>query len=151
MMKTIKEYTEYLLNCLFTDDDFDPEDHEEHLKMCWELLDHYFWAEIYPVWNRYLHMNCSMPEDVINFVNLYVYYDVSNLKIPDPIEFVSYLYYRVDMDEYWDEAGELFDGLAINILSKHGLVNMMDNPYYNPLKDERILNGISNWKNGQAN
>ena len=41
-------------------------------------------------------------------MNLYVYYDAASMKIPDPLDFISYLYYRVDMDEYWDEAGELF-------------------------------------------
>ena len=42
------------------------------------------------------------------------------------------------MDKYWDEAGELFEGLVITILSNHGLVNLMEDPYYNPLKDGRI-------------
>ena len=64
------------------------------------------------------------------------------------MDFISYLYYRVDMDKYWDEAGELFEGLAINILSNHNLINMMQNPYYNPTKDERILVEIEKWKAG---
>lgn len=52
---------------------------------------------------------------------------------------------------YWNEAGELFEGLAINILSRQGLVNVMEDPYYNPLKDERILNAVSEWDNSNAN
>ena len=145
-MKTIDEYTNYLFNCCFTDDAFDPEDHEDHLKMSWELFDNYSWEDIYPVWVEYLHTKCDTPEDVINFVNLYIYYEGADQTVPNPIEFISYLYFKVDMDKYWDEAGDLFDGLAINILSKQGLVNTMENPYYNPLKDERILSGISAWK-----
>ncbi|MGN0645423.1 MAG: hypothetical protein ACI4J9_00465 [Mogibacterium kristiansenii] len=145
-MKTIDEYTNYLFNCCFTDDAFDPEDHEDHLKMSWELFDNYSWEDIYPVWVEYLHTKCDTPEDVINFVNLYIYYEAADQTVPNPIEFISYLYFKVDMDKYWDEAGDLFDGLAINILSKQGLVNTMENPYYNPLKDERILSGISAWK-----
>ena len=145
-MKSIEEYTNYLLGCRFTDDDFDPEDHEDHLKHSWELFDRYSWEEIYSVWMRHLHSNCPAPEDVINFVNLYIYYEAPDRSIPDPIAFISYLYYRVDMNIYWDEAGELFDGLAIRILSKSGLVNMMEDPYYSPLKDTRILKGISDWK-----
>ena len=27
---------------------------------------------------------------------------------------------------------------------------MLEDPYYNPLKDERILIGVSNWKNGKV-
>ena len=49
-MKTIEEYTNYLLNCHFTDDSFDPEDHEEHLQASWELFENYSWEEIAPVW-----------------------------------------------------------------------------------------------------
>ena len=145
-MKSIEEYTNYLFNCSFADDSFDPEDHEEHLKTSWELFENYSWEDIYPVWMQYLHSNCSTPEDVINFVNLYIYYEAADQPIKDPIGFISYLYYKVDMDKYWDDAGELFEGLAINILSKQGLVNMMEDPYYDPLKDKRILDAISNWK-----
>ena len=149
-MKSIEEYTEYLFNCTFTDESFDPEDHEDHLEVSWELFDNYDWADIYPIWMQRLYSNCQTPDDVINFVNLYIYYDAADKPVSDPIEFISYLYYRVDMNEYWDKAGEMFDGLAISVLSTAGLVDIMEDPYYNPLKDERILKGISNWKNGVA-
>lgn len=150
-MNSIEEYTNYLFDCSFADEDFDPEGQEEHLKKSWELFEKYDWDDIYPVWVQYLHSNCPTPSDVINFVNLYIYYDASDKPIADPIGFLGYLYAKVDMDKYWDDAGDLFDGLAINILSKQGLVNMMDDPYYNPLKDERILNAISNFRNNETN
>ena len=54
-MKTIEEYTDFLFNCTFTDDSFDPEDHEEHLEVSWELFKNYAWADIYPVWMQRLH------------------------------------------------------------------------------------------------
>ena len=142
-MKSIEEYANYLFNCCFTD----AEDHEDHLKMSWELFDNYAWLDIYPVWIQYLHAKCEMPEDVINFVNLYVYYEVADQTVPNPVEFLSYLYFKIDMEKYWDEAGELFDGLAVNIFSRQGLVNIMENPYYSPLKDERILSDVAAWKN----
>lgn len=47
------------------------------------------------------------------------------------------------MDLYWDEAGDLFEGLAINILSNHGLIDIMEDVYYDPTKDERILSRIA--------
>lgn len=140
---SIEEYTDYLLNCCFADDSFDPEDHEDHLKASWELFEKYPWEDIYPVWMRHLHTECLTPADVINFVNLYIYYEAEELEIPDPLDFVSYLYYRVDMDLYWDEAGDLFEGLAINILSNHGLIDIMEDVYYDPTKDERILSRIA--------
>ncbi len=77
-------------------------------------------------------------------------HDIADKKIPDPSDFISYLYYRVDMDLYWDDVGELFEGLAISILSNHGLANMLEDPYYDPAKDARILNRITTLKNNTA-
>lgn len=145
-MNTVKEYTDYLFNCRFTDEAFDPEEHEEHLKLSWDLFDSFSWDEIYPVWLEHLRTQCKTPEAVINFVNLYVYYEASDRPVPDPFEFIGYLYSKVDMDLHWDEAGELFEGLAINILSKTGYLNLTDAPYYSPLKDERVLNSIAQWR-----
>ena len=141
-MKTIEEYTNYLLNCRFTDDSFDPEGHEEHLQASWELFENYSWEEIAPAWMEHLYMNCKTPEEVINFVNLFIYYEAADRPINDPIKFIGYLYYKVDMDKYWNEAGELFEGVAITILSKSGLVNTMADPYYNPMKDSRIIKEV---------
>ncbi len=141
-MKTIEEYTNDLLNCCFTDDSFDPEDHEEHLQASWELFENYSWEEIFPVWMNHLRKNCKISEEVINFVNLFVYYEAADRPINDPIKFIAYLYYKVDMDKYWDEAGDLFQGLAINILLKSGLVNTIADPYYNPMKDSRIIKEV---------
>lgn len=45
------------------------------------------------------------------------------------------------------EAGDLFDGLAINILSHSGYLNYQEAPYYDPLKDEHVLYAISEWEN----
>ena len=146
ILKTIEEYTNFLLNCCFTDDSFDPENHEDHLKTSWELFENYSWDKIYPVWMNHLYKNCTTPEDVINFVNLYIYYEATEQPINDPVRFIGYLYYKVDMDKYWDKAGELFDGFAISILSKNGLVNIKVDPYYNPLQDTRILKEINTFK-----
>ena len=147
MQKSIEEYTEDLFNCRFADDSFDPEGQENHLKESWELFDHYSWKEIFPVWFRYLREECPTASDVINFVNLYVYYDAGSKPVANPIKFISYLYYKVNMGIYWDEAGDLFDGLAINILSHSGYLNLQQDPYYNPLKDEHVLRAISEWEN----
>lgn len=149
MPKSIEDYTEDLFGCRFADDSFDPEGEEDHLNESRELFDHYPWPEVFPVWFRYLTQKCPSASDVINFANLYVYYDAGRRPVPCPIEFIGYLYCKVDMDVYWDEAGDLFDGLAINVLSHSGCLNFEEDPYYSPLRDERILRAASEWKNGR--
>ena len=148
-MKLLVEYVNYLFNCSFIDETFDPDGKEDHLKTSWKLLDEYSWEDIYQSLMKHLHIQCKTPYDVINFVNLYYYYNFMEHPINDPIEFISYLYYMVDIDKFWDEAGDLFDSITIDIFSRQGLIDLMIDPYYNPLKDERILEGIENWKSGK--
>lgn len=50
------------------------------------------------------------------------------------------------MDIYWDQAGDLFDSIAIDILSNQQLIDITENPYYNPLKDKKVLDEIIKWK-----
>lgn len=50
------------------------------------------------------------------------------------------------MDIYWEQAGDLFDSIAIDILSNQQLINISEDPYYNPLKDQNIINEIEKWK-----
>ena len=149
MPKSIEDYTDELFGCRFADDSFDPEGKEDHLKESLELFEHYTWAEVFPVWFRHLREKCLTASDVINFANLYVYYDAGRRPVPCPIEFIGFLYSKVDMDVCWDEAGDLFDGLAISVLSNSGCRNFEEDPYYSPLKDERILRAVTEWKNGR--
>ena len=145
MIRSIEEYTELLFGCDFFDEAFDPEGHEDHLAASRELFDRYDRHDICRVWMQYLYTECAEAKSVINFANLFVYYGASDLPVPDPVEFVSYLYYRVDMETYWDAAGDLFDTIAVNVFSKAGLIDLMRDPYYSPLKDDRIKAGIRQW------
>ncbi len=144
MEQTISSVTKYLFDCDFFADDFDPEGKEEHMEAAENLLKDYPWKDIYKEWSRYLHEECRTPEAVINFANLYMYYDGADNFIPDPGSFVGYLYYMVDMDKYWETAGETFDSLACEIMTKAGLVDLSKDPYYSPNDDSRILAEIKN-------
>ena len=146
MEQTIKSISKYLLNCDFFSDDFDPEGKEEHLKAAEKFFADYPWNDIYKEWSRYLHEECKTPESVINFANLYMYYDGTSNFIPDPVAFVGYLYYKVDMDKYWDIAGETFDSLSCQIMTKAGLANLIQDPFYKPKDDPRVLAEIKKYK-----
>lgn len=139
--------TNYLFDCDFFSDDFDAEGNEEHLQRAEQLLNTYPWKDVFACWNSYLRHNCNSPEEVINFCNLFSYYGGQDNFIPDPYEFLGYIYYMVDINEYWDEAGDFLDGLSISILEKSGEISTTKNPYYQSWKDPCILEIVKKYKN----
>jgi hypothetical protein len=146
MITSIYDTTLYLFSCNFFDDSFDPEGQEEHLDRAYELQKSYPWIDIITEWHNYLYNKCKTPEEVINFANLFFYYEgVSNYN-PEPYKFLGYLYAKVDMDIYWDIAGDLFDSIAIDVLQNQCLIDLTENPYYNPLEDSNVIVEIDKWK-----
>lgn len=142
----LKKETEYLFNCDFDSDDYDANESYEHYNRAASLMNSYKWQDIFPVWFDYLKEKCHFPKEVINYVNLYMYYGGQDEIVADPYDFLGCIYSRVDMDIYWDDCGELFDGLAISILEHSGRVNTFKDPYYSPLKDKKLMNSIEIWK-----
>lgn len=67
----------------------------------------------------------------------------------DDLKILRYIYYGVSIRHYWDIASDLFDSLTISVLSADGLLNIMEEPYYNPLKDKRIQNGVTDRQCGK--
>ena len=47
---------------------------------------------------------------------------------------------------------DILDGLAITILPKAGFSNadLMKNPYYSPLEDERLIAEVEKYKNSEV-
>lgn len=147
MCKSIKEVTQYLFNCDFFDDEFDPEGNEIHLDKAQELQETFSWNDIVAEWHNYLYANCHTADEIINFANLFMYYGGTNEFNPEPYKFLGYLYAGVDLNVYWDRAGDLFDSISIDILGNQQLIDLREDPYYNPLKDPLILSEVEKWKN----
>lgn len=145
MIDNIKDTTSYLFSCDFFSDDFDPEGKEDHLNTALELQESFPWIDIIHEWHNYLYTKCTTAESVINFANLFFYYEGADEYNPDPYKFIGYLYAKVDMNKYWNQAGDLFDSIAIDILSNQQLINIAEDPYYNPIKDPKILKEIKIW------
>ena len=61
------------------------------------------------------------------------------------------IYYKVDMEKYWEEAGETFESLSISLLEECGKINLLKDPFYTPMNDLEILKHIEKWRqsNGQ--
>ncbi len=149
MNENINKITQYVFDCDFFSDDFDPEGNEAHLDKANELMESHSWNTIFPVWNNYLHTQCQNPEDVINFVNLYMYYGACEQCIPDPYDFVGYIFYKVDIRKYWDIAGDTIDSVANAVLQNSGKISLMKDPYYRAWEDPKVLEVIDNYRSSE--
>ncbi len=146
-MEKINLETEYLFNCDYMSNEFDADDSYEHYDRAKELLKNHKWEIIFSAWFDYLQKKCNKPDQVINFLNLFLYYGGTDEAIKNPYDFIGYLYYKIDLDKYWDDAGELLEGITISILENGGKVNTVQNPYYSPLKDPEIFASVQRWRN----
>ena len=143
----IQAETNYIFNYDFNDNDIPEEVEEEYYDRASALLDEYSWNDIFNCWFDYLKANCNTPEEIINWANLFYWYGGFEKPIPDPYEFLGYLYFKVDVAKYVDEAQTVFDGIAIGILGKIGKVSLIDNPNYAPENDPEIIAAVERWKN----
>ncbi len=138
--------TSYLFNCKFDDPTFDADNSYEHSDKAQKLIRDYGWNTIFPYWFDYLQQCCLTENDVLNFANLFFYYGGTEQPLRDPYPFISYLYYRVDTQKYGGTASDIFDSIAIPLLSNIGEINLEKNPSYVPEKDPQIIKAIEAWK-----
>lgn len=76
----------------------------------------------------------------------YTYYGGLDYYVPHPYDFIGYIYYMVDINKYWNDAGDLLDNMSITILENSGDLSTTQDPYYQSWKDPRILNAIEEWR-----
>lgn len=146
-MRTLLDTTNYLFNCDYFAEDFDANDTYEHYDCAQKQKEEYKWADVYNSWFTFLLEKCDTPERVINFVNLFSYYGGQDQATKEPYELLGYIFYKVDMNQYWEEAGSLFDGVAVTLLENCGKINTVKNPYYSPSKDPELIASIQRWGN----
>lgn len=146
----LKRKIEYLFSCDYFADDFDPEGNEIHYDMAQELLDNFEWNLIYKEIFKHLIGECKTPKDIYNFCNLYFSYLFDEQEVPNPYEFLGFITYKIDLDNNWDNYGDFIDSFAISILEKSNLVDTVKNPYYNFLKDPKIIEAIETWRNNDV-
>jgi len=143
--------TEYLYNRSYDDELTDEEDEALYDRAQQQILD-YGWDKTFESWKEYLFTKCISPESVVNFANLFWCYCAGEYVIADPYSFLGYMYYRIDMNPSKYDDLDILDGLAITILPKAGFSNadLMKNPYYSPLEDERLIAEVEKFKNSEV-
>ena len=139
----LKEVSKKLLS-LDPDYDFSNEELDELDSLAQALITQHTWPVVYQEWSHFLYTQCPTDDDVIRFAHGYFDYGYDK-PIPDPLRFIAYFYYRVNVDKNPD-AHHIFDSLAITVLPAAGLVNLTEEPNYAAEADPRILAEIENWK-----
>ena len=133
---------DYLYNCDFFSDEFDPEDHEEHLHKAAEIMQMYTYTDFHQASFKWMRSHCASPEQYINFANLYFYYGGADFYVDNPYPFLAYLYNGIDWERdsvNAEKADEIFWSVAVDLLQHsemyHGYADEYD-PFKDPVLTE---------------
>ncbi len=145
-INNIKKDFDFLFDCNFFSDDFDPENDEEHLKFAEKFLNYYSWKEIYAIFYEKLTTICTTADSVYNYINLFYYYGFVDMPIAEPYALIGYVLYKIDLKKDWEKYGDFVDSFIVGVLEASGKLDLQENPYYQPWKDENILCAVEKWR-----
>ena len=140
----------YLFDCDFFADDFDPEGDEGHQEFAAKVLEFYPWKDIYAQFYSHLTTECTTEKKVFNAINLFFVYCFDENPVPNPYQLGGYILYRIDLDKHWDEYGDFVDSFIIDILEKAGEISLTKDPYYKSWKDPKIAAEVERFRNSEA-
>lgn len=113
------------------------------------LITKYGWEEVFEHFFYYLKTECSTPESVANAMNIFSTYGWSKNPIPDPYDFLGYIYYRIELNpnEYDDyNAVTTFDSIAVDVLEKSGIKENLYIGDYVPEIDPEVIKAVEKWR-----
>lgn len=148
MNDTFISKMQILFNQDYFSDEFEPEGKVEQLAE--EVLNDYTEDEIYNWFYNHLVSSCHTAQEVYNAINLYYCYSFDKIHINDLYDFLGYIFWKIDVENNWQEYGDFTDSFAIGLLERAGLVDLVVNPYYQSWHDEKIKNSIENWRTKSA-
>lgn len=140
------EKINFLFECDFFSDDFDPDGEEIHSDANNDLIEKYDKKDILDCSLDYFYSHCKFVNDIINFCNLFFYYGYQDIDNPHAIEFLGYIFSVINYDDYPDTY-DFIDSFACSVMEHNKLASLYNDPYYAPEKDERIIKAIEVWKN----
>ena len=137
------EDTKYLFDRSF-EDDLSNDEEDALIERADSIISSYDWRDTFAAWSQYLHENCTTPESVINFANLFWWYGGQDHAIPDPYDFLGYLYYRVNLEPEKYGGADILDSIATSTLKRSGFreADLELHPDYMPENDPKLLEAV---------
>ncbi len=145
-MTTINEMTRKLFSVNFEKDLNDDKVSDTYENMADELIKSNKWSDVYASWFDYLVNNCKTQEKVLNFANLFWFYEGYKQFIPNAVEFCSFFYANISFSHYPD-AVEILDSITCEVFLNSGIYPKESLNYdeYVPLNDPMMKNAINMW------
>ncbi|MBQ7502555.1 hypothetical protein IJT93_07560 [bacterium] len=141
MIDKLKNLIFYLFNRRWDEDLTDGE--EEKLQNIYEnTISDYGWKRVFKEIDNYMRSSCPDGESACNFAHLYWGYNCADFKdIDNPVRFLGFIYYRMELSPFKYDAIEVMDGLVHELLCTEGDKDRdpLWNAYYVPEEDPRII------------
>ena len=147
--QNLKNIINYLFN-RYWDEELTENEEDKIDEVAKSVISEYGWSRVYKALTDYLYQNCHTPEKAINAACNFWNCRWSDQIIPNPYTFLSFFYYKINLDETTYDQPGILDSLAITILPKAGIkkADLMNDPYYSPLLDPNLLSMVDKWRTG---
>ena len=146
-MKTIEEITNKLFGIDFEKDLEDDNVSDIYETMAKDLIKNNKWSDVYTCWYEYLITNCKTEEEVLNFANLFCFYEGYKQFIPNAVEFCSFFYANISFDNYPD-ALDILDSITCEVFINSNVYpnSSLYFDEYIPTNDTIVINAVNKWK-----
>ena len=116
------------------------------------LIDEYGWDVVRQAFLHYVQTECETSEDVARAAFHYEELGWNKKPVPDPYEFLGYLYYKAGFRKASHEAAHALDDLCITILPASGYpeANIYYHPYYAAETDPKMIAAVERWRQRKA-
>ncbi|KFJ00897.1 hypothetical protein [Bifidobacterium stellenboschense] len=118
---------------------------EEHTAC---LVDEYGWDAVRQAFFRYVQAECKTSDDIARVGFRYEFLGWNKKAIPDPYEFLGYLYYKAGFRKASPDAAHALDDLCITVLPASGYpeANIYYHPYYAAEADPKMIDAVERWR-----
>lgn len=149
-MENINEITSKLFIINYEKEFEDDEIGEKYFELANSLIKKYNWHNVYLYWYDFLIKKCKTEKEIINFANLFWYYEGYKYFIPNAVEFCAYFYANISMNTYIENE-PVIDGITWNVLKNSGvyLKNELFFENFEPYKDPILTKTINDIKEGK--